>query len=344
MKKGLVSLVIFGALAASPLVSLAWEALPAKAPAPENNPTTAAKVDLGKHLFFDPRFSATGTVSCASCHNVMGGGEDNRAVAMGVHGKTGGRSAPTVWNAAFSSVQFWDGRAPSLEEQAKGPVVASVEMGMPKLEAAMDRVRAIPGYAEMFQRAFPGEKNPMTVANTAKAVAAYERTLITPNSAYDRYVKGDKKALTAEQARGMNTFAAVGCTACHAGPAFNGPRLPQGQGFFVNFPAYAGSEYDTKYKLTDDQGRYDVTHQAQDKHTYKVPTLRNVALTAPYFHNGAVKMLDEAVRVMARTQLNKSLTDEQVRDIVAFLNGLTGEFPQQTMPRLPGTPGTTIVD
>lgn len=344
MKKGLVSLVVFGVLATSPLASLAWEALPAKAPAPKDNPTTAAKVDLGKHLFFDPRFSATGTVSCASCHNVMGGGEDNRAVAMGVHGKTGGRSAPTVWNAAFSSVQFWDGRAPSLEEQAKGPVVASVEMGMPKLEAAMDRVRAIPGYAEMFQRAFPGEKNPMTVANAAKAVAAYERTLITPNSAYDRYVKGDKKALTAEQVRGMKAFADTGCTACHTGPAFNGPRMPQGQGFFVKFPAYPGSEYDAKYKLLDDLGRYEVTRQEQDKHTFKVPTLRNVALTAPYFHNGAVKTLDEAVRVMARTQLNKSLTDEQVNEIVAFLNALTGEFPQQTMPRLPGTPGKTIVE
>lgn len=320
-----------------------WQALPDSAPAPKNNPTTAAKVELGRLLFFDPRFSETGTVSCNSCHNVMAGGEDNRPVSMGVHGKTGARSAPTVWNAAFGSVQFWDGRAASLEEQAKGPVVASVEMGMAELEEAMDRVRAIPGYRPLFERAFPGEKNAMTVDNAAKGVAAYERTLITPNSRYDRYVKGDKQALSAQQLRGMNEFAAIGCTACHSGPAFNGPALPDGQGFFMKFPTFAGSDYDSKYRLNTDLGRYEVTKKEQDKHLFKVPTLRNIALTAPYFHNGAVPTLDEAVRVMARTQLNKPVTDRQVQDIVAFLESLTGEFPKQELPRLPATPGTTII-
>ncbi|MCK7583642.1 MAG: cytochrome-c peroxidase [Chromatiales bacterium] len=212
-------------------------------------------------MFFDPRFSATGTVSCSSCHNVMAGSDDNRAVGMGVHGKTGGRSSPTVWNSAFNSVQFWDGRAASLEEQAKGPVVAGVEMGMATLDAAMDRVRAIPGYRPMFEKAFPGEKDPVTIPNAAKAVAAYERTLITPNSPYDRHVNGDRKAMTAQQVRGMQAFADNGCTACHSGAAFNGPTLPEGQGIFMKFPTFAGTAYDAKYRFRADLGRYDVTRQ-----------------------------------------------------------------------------------
>ena len=344
MRSTLVTGLLIASLTSTPAMATDWQALPSQAPAPKDNPTTAAKVELGKHLFFDPRFSATGTVSCNSCHNVMAGGDDNRPVGMGVHGKTGGRSSPTVWNSAFNSVQFWDGRAPSLEEQAKGPVVADVEMGMANLEAAMNRVREIPGYRPMFAKAFPGEKDPMTIPNAAKAVAAYERTLITPNSPYDRYVKGDKKAMTAQQVRGMQAFADTGCIACHSGAAFNGPNLPEGQGFFMKFPTFAGSAYDTKYKFSADVGRYGVTKQESDRSLFKVPTLRNIALTAPYFHNGAVKTLDEAVRVMAKTQLNKELAAAQVDDIVAFLNALTGEFPQQMMPRLPGTPGTTIVE
>jgi len=320
-----------------------WEALPDKAPAPKDNPTTEAKVALGRMLFLDPRFSSTGTVSCNTCHNVMAGGDDNRAVSMGVHGQTGGRSAPTVWNSAFSSSQFWDGRAATLEDQAKGPVTNPIEMGMSDLEVAMDRVRSIPGYKEYFVAAF-GEKEPMTVDNAAKAVAAYERSLITPNSPYDRYVKGDKKAMTGQQVRGMNTFDTIGCASCHSGAAFVGPAMAPGTGFFMKFPTYADSDYVKTYKLSDDTGRFQVTKKDADKHQFKVPTLRNVSLTAPYFHNGAVKTLDEAVRVMASTQLNKDLTDEQVADIVAFMNALTGEFPEQPLPRLPATPGRSILD
>ena len=307
-----------------------WEALPDKAPAPADNPTTAAKVELGRKLFFDPRLSSTGTVSCNSCHNVMLGGEDNRPVAMGVHGKTGGRSAPTVWNAAFNSAQFWDGRAKSLEEQALGPITNPVEMGLKNHTVAINRVRAIKGYAPLFQKAF-GD-NAMTIDNVARAIAAYERTLITPNSPYDRYVKGDRKAMTAQQIKGMKTFAELGCTGCHSGPAFSGPAMAPGTGLFMKFPTYTKNEYVKKYDLMADKGR-------GDRHEWKVPTLRNVALTAPYFHNGKVDTLEEAVRVMARTQLNKKLTHEQAEDLVAFLNALTGEFPAQPMPRLPGTDG-----
>ena len=318
-----------------------WQALPETAPAPKDNPTTETKVELGKMLFFDPRFSSTGTVSCFSCHNVIEGGDDHRSTSIGVHGQKGGRNAPTVWNAAFHSVQFWDGRAATLEDQAKGPPVNPIEMGMPDLEAAVARLRAIPGYQPYFKAAF-GQGDAVTGDNAAKAVAAYERTLITPNSPYDRYVKGDKKALSREQVRGMNTFAKTGCTSCHSGPAFNGPTLPVGQGFFQKFPTYSDNDYVTKYRLLDDVGRMQVTKKQADKNLWRVPTLRNLVYTAPYMHNGSVKTLDEAVRVMAKTQLNKDLRRDDVNDIVAFLQGLTGEFPEQMMPRLPPTPGNLL--
>ncbi len=318
-----------------------WQPLPDKAPAPEDNPTTAEKVELGKMLYFDPRFSSTGTISCNSCHNVMAGGDDQRPTSMGVHGKVGGRNAPTVWNSAFHSVQFWDGRANTLEDQAKGPVTNPIEMGMQDLEIAMQRVKAIPGYATYFEKAFG--KDSMTIDNAAKAVGAFERTLITPNSAYDRYAKGDKNAMSEQQIRGMNTFASFGCTACHSGPAFNGPSMPLGQGFFTKFPTFADSDYVKKYDLMADSGRYEVTKSESDKYNFRVQTLRNITDTAPYFHNGSVSSLHEAVRVMAKTQLNKTLKDGEVDDIVAFLGALTGEYPTLTMPRLPATPGTTLL-
>ncbi|MDG4561077.1 MAG: cytochrome-c peroxidase [Candidatus Competibacter sp.] len=319
-----------------------WQALPEKAPEPADNPTTEAKVALGKMLYFDTRFSSTGTVSCFSCHNVMEGGDDHRPTSIGVHGQVGGRNAPTVWNSAFLSAQFWDGRAPSLEEQAKGPPTNPIEMGMANLDATIARIQAIPGYKPYFAAAF-GQGDTVTMDNAAKAIAAYERTLITPDSAYDRYVKGDKKAMTEQQVRGMDTFAKTGCTACHSGPTFNGSaNLPMGQGFFMKFPIFPGSVYETQYKLTEDLGRQTVTQQDADKHLWRVPTLRNLTYTAPYFHNGSVQSLDEAIRVMAKTQLNKELTKSEVQDIVAFLGALDGPFPQQTMPRLPPTPGDLL--
>lgn len=341
MKLQTALLSLAAALATNVAVAYDWQALPEQAPAPADNPTTPEKVELGRMLYFDPRFSQTGTVSCNTCHNLMLGGEDNRAVSMGVHGKTGGRSSPTVWNSAFASAQFWDGRAASLEDQAKGPVVNPVEMGMTDVEKAMDRVRAIPGYKRYFVKAF-GDKDPLTVDNAAKAVAAFERTMITPNSPYDRYVKGDKSALNEQQQRGMQAFADNGCVSCHSGAAFSGPAMPAGTGFFMKFPTFADNAYVKQYDLMKDKGRFDVTGKDADMHLFKVPTLRNIALTAPYFHNGSVRTLDEAVRVMAKTQLNQELNDAQVEDMVAFLNSLTGEFPQQPLPQLPPTPGWAI--
>ena len=321
-------------LAGSISVASAWDALPTKAPAPANNPTTAEKVELGRILYHDPRLSSTGTVSCASCHNTMLGGEDNRPNSMGVHGQTGGRSAPTVWNSAFNEVQFWDGRAASLEEQAAGPVTNPIEMGMKSWDDVVKRLKSIDGYQALFVKAFG--KNSISKDNATKAIAAYERTLITPNSPYDQYAKGNKKALTAQQIRGLNKAVELGCVSCHSGPAFNG------SGTFQRFPVIDNAYLEKQYQLSDDKGLFEVTGKSGDEHLFKVPTLRNIALTAPYFHNGSVKTLETAVKVMAKVQLGKKLSSAEVADIVAFLNALTGEFPKQEMPVLPGTPGTTF--
>ena len=311
-----------------------WQALPTKAPAPADNPTTAAKVELGKQLYHDPRLSSTGTVSCASCHNTMLGGEDNRAGSMGVHGQVGGRSAPTVWNAAFNKVQFWDGRAPSLEAQAAGPVTNPIEMGMKSWDDVVVRLKAIEGYQVGFIEAF--KNGEISEENATKAIAAYERTLITPNSPYDKYVKGDKSALNSQQIKGMNKFSELGCHSCHSGAAFNGA------GTFQKFPVVPNGFFEAKYHFTDDKGLQEVTGNKEDANMWKVPTLRNIALTAPYFHNGAVKTLPEAVKLMAKLQAGYDLPAEDNADIVEFLNALTGEFPKQTMPVLPATSGKTF--
>lgn len=323
-------------------VAAEWQPLPDKAPEPANNPSSAAKVELGKMLYHDPRLSSSGTVACASCHSVMSGGEDNRPNSVGVRAQTGGRSAPTVWNSAFNSVQFWDGRAASLEAQAKGPVTNPIEMGMKSWDDVVRRLSEIPGYVKAFEAAF-GSNSPISADHAAMAIAAYERTLITPNSAYDKFAKGDSNALTGQQQSGLKTFGEVGCASCHSSPAFNGPSLPEGTGFFQKFPMHSNGYFEAQYKFSKDLGRAEVTKKAEDEHLFKVPTLRNVALTAPYFHNGSVKTLDEAVRIMGKLQLEKDLSAEQIADIVAFLSALTGEFPKQDMPRLPATPGKTFV-
>jgi cytochrome c peroxidase len=327
------SLVTALALISSMSVANAWEALPTQAPEPADNPSTPEKIELGKQLYHDPRLSSTGTVSCASCHNTMLGGEDNRPNSVGVGAQTGGRSAPTVWNSAFNKVQFWDGRAATLEEQAAGPVTNPIEMGMKNWDEVTARLKTIKGYEVAFKEAF-GE-NSITKENATKAIAAYERTLITPNSPYDKFVKGDKSALTAQQIRGMEKAAELGCTSCHSGAAFNGA------GTFQKFPMIADGFLEAKYHFTKDKGVAEVSKKTEDEHFFKVPTLRNVALTAPYFHNGSVGTLEDAVKVMAKMQLGKDLSKDDTADIVAFLNALTGEFPKQTFPTLPATSGKT---
>jgi cytochrome c peroxidase len=332
-----LALIFFPAIVGIPM---AWAQMPSHVPIPKDNPQTAAKIELGKQLYFDPRVSSTGTVSCNSCHNLLGNGTDNRPVSMGVHGKTGDRNAPTVFNAAFRSVQFWDGRAASLEEQAKGPPTNPVEMGMPNAEVIVARIGAIPGYRQQFEEVFGGAE-PVTMDHIAQAIAAFERTLITSPSPYDRFMKGDKSALTPAAERGLKLAESAGCTSCHSGPMFSGPAMPMGSGYYMKFPLNSDNEYVKKHALMADTGRKEVTHQDADQHMFVVQSLRNVEVTAPYFHNGSVKSLDEAVRVMAKAQLNRTLTDGQVRDLVAFLDSLTGGFPHITMPRLPETPNTT---
>jgi len=337
LRKSLLVLASFMSVSA-----WAMKPLPNKVPVPADNPMTPQKIELGKMLYFEPRLSVDGTISCNSCHNVMADGADGRAVGAGVRGQRGGRGSPTVWNSAFHTVQFWDGRAASLEDQAKGPITNPIEMGMPHHDLVIGRINQIPGYVAAFKKAFPKDKNPVSTDNLAKAVATYERTLITPNAPFDKYMKGNKKALNPQQIRGMKLVEEIGCTSCHTGDIFAGEGLKMGEGNYQPFPQIPGSKFDKMYDITSDLGRYEVTKKVEDKNHWRVPTWRNVALTAPYFHNGKVKTLDEAVRVMAKTQLDVDLNDAQVSDIVAFLNSLTGEFPKQTMPRLPVTENFSI--
>lgn len=317
--------------------------LPAQIQSPEDNPTTPAKVALGKKLFFDPRLSLTGTVSCNSCHNLMEGGDDGRPTSMGIHGRLGPRNAPTVWNSAFQASQFWDGRSPNLEDQAKGPVVASPEMGMPNHNKAIERIAAISGYQTEFADVF-GSDNAVTIDNTVKAIAAFERTLVTSNSPYDRYANGDDTALNEQQVRGMNLFENVGCTECHSGPALNGWQVGDTEPTFEKFPRFTENSFVQRFELARDLGRFEATHNVDDKHDFKVPTLRNITITAPYFHNGSVESISDAVRVMGMTELDTELSDREVADIVAFLESLEGEFPEITLPRLPSRSGQSVLD
>lgn len=289
--------------------------LPDVPPIPEDNPMTPEKIELGKMLYFEPRLSASGVISCHTCHNLSLGGTDRLPTSLGHEFLTGGRNAPTVLNAAFFNLQFWDGRATGLEEQAQGPIQAGVEMAMPA-NLAVQRIASIEGYLPYFEAAFPGEENPITFDNIAKAIATFERTLITPDDGLDRYLRGDVSALSDDAKRGMEIVAQVGCLACH-----NGPMLSTG----ILMPFQHG----------DDLGRATVTGEASDEYLFRVATWRNVSLTAPYFHDGSAETLEEAVRIMGSVQLKRELTEDEVFYIVAFLNSLEGELPEITIPQLP---------
>ena len=319
--------------------------LPDKVPIPKDNPQSEAKIALGKQLYFDRRLSVNGTVSCNSCHNVMAGGQDNRALSVGALGKSGRRNAPTVWNVAFQTVLYWDGRARSLEEMLHSHLLDDTVMAMPDAYAVERRLDRIPGYHPEFAKAFGGG-DPINLDNIAKAIASYIRTLVTPGSDFDHYIRGNKSALSVSAKRGLEHFKEIGCMACHFGPNFAGPApgpyLKMGDGFYELFPNFVGSKYDEEYNLTADIGRYEFSHDPGEKRMYRLPVLRNIAVTGPYFHNGSVPTLSEAVRVMALTQDKTTLTTEQTRDIVAFLESLTGHFPAQNMPKLPPTPHEVV--
>lgn len=326
-----------------------WQALPEMPPVPGRNPMTPAKVALGERLFMDPALSANGRIACASCHDVeRGAGEDRRPVAIGITGAPGRRNTPTVFNAAFQERLFWDGRAASLEEQVQGPLLNPDEMGMPSLAAVEARIQADPSYREAFTQAFGADAG-MTMTEAAQAIAAYERTLVTPDTPYDRFVRGDESALTEIQKQGMWLFQSLGCIGCHSGPMFGGAGRLAGGTPYRAFLA-ARSELGRRYDLLQDKGK-----AAPEAGTgiWRVPSLRNVALTAPYFHNGAVSQLAQAVRVMAATQLNaavgaqdpggrvslrwiatsgsfsgserKFVSDRDIEALVAFLQALSSE-------------------
>ncbi len=318
-----------------------WQSLPVQAPSPPGNPSTPAKVALGERLFNDPDLSLDGSLSCASCHDVTGGsGGDGRATSLGIDNQRGGRNAPTVWNAAFQSVLFWDGRADSLEAQAKGPLVNPVEMGMPSLALVEERVQSHADYRSAFEAAF-GQGVAITIERIAEAIAAYERTLITPDTPYDRFVQGDLDALSPAQLRGMRAFQRLGCVQCHYGPNFSGASLFDGQAPWRIFPVYP-TPYEARYGLTDDSG---AAEPGSGRGSWRVPSLRNVALTGPWFHNGAVEDLAEAVRIMASVELGytgrylvwsdsrkamieldrPTLDEATVADLVAFLRALSSD-------------------
>ena len=294
------------------------EPLPAIAPIPADNSMTPEKIELGKMLFFDPRLSGSNWISCPTCHNPVMGFTDRLPRAFGHAMSQGPRNTPTVLNSAFIAVQFWDGRAKTLEEQALGPIQAEVEMKQ-SLTGAVDNIKKVPEYVALFGKVFGGA-DPVTASNMAKAIAAFERTLITPNSPYDRYLSGDKDALDASAQRGFDLFQKKGCIACH-----NGPALTDSGFHIIHVPGSV------------DLGRYNVTKEDSDKYSFRTPTLRNVELTAPYFNNGSVNTLDTAVEVMGKEALNANLSAEEVTDITAFLRSLTGVMPKIDYPELPYT-------
>jgi cytochrome c peroxidase len=300
-------------------VAVHADVLPAHAPEPVDNPSTPAKVALGRALFYDTRLSAGRPMSCISCHDLSASGENNRPNALLPDGKYSRHAVPTVWNAAFLSSYFWSGGAASLEEQAEGPLS---ELGLGDAQNVVVRVSSMPGYAPLFAAAF-GDGG-VTLDRVEKALGAFERTMLTPDSPYDRFLGGDVAALPLQARRGMTLFAKLGCATCHSGAVFAGPDSAPGQANMTKFPAYPGSEYEKKYALS-----------AEGRASWRVAPLRNIARTAPYFHNGSVPTLDEAVRVMAKTQLDKDITDEEAAELTAFLNGLSGELPEISAPSLP---------
>lgn len=283
-------------------------------------PQQEAKIELGKMLWFDPRLSLSGKVSCNTCHDLSTNGADTKPLSIGYAGRKGTVNSPTVFNAEKQIAQFWDGRAKTLAEQATGPITNPLEMAMTP-ELAEGVIRSIPGYRPYFEKAF-GSKNP-TFSEIAEALAAFETTLTTPNAPFERYLKGDKNALTQQQIDSLKLFRRSGCIRCHSGNLLGGTSFQK-----------VGS---VRPYVTDNssKGRMDVSGKPWDEMMFKVPTLLNVERTAPYFHDGAVKTLPDAVKKMADIQLDMNLSEKQVEEIVAFLESLNGELPKIEKPTLP---------
>jgi cytochrome c peroxidase len=296
-----------------------FKTLPTVAENPKN-PISVEKVLLGRMLYFDTRLSKTGNNSCNSCHNLATFGVDNKATSLGDAGKNGDRNSPTVFNAALHIAQFWDGRAKDVEEQAGGPILNPVEMGLPDMKFCVDKLAKVEAYQIAFKAAFPNDKEAITYDNMTKAIGAFERKLITP-SKFDDYLKGNTEALSKEEKVGMTTFINSGCIACHSGALLGGTQFMK-FGLINDYHALTGSS-------TKDLGKMALTKNEADKDIFKVPSLRNITKTAPYFHDGSVAELSKAIKVMGKTQLNKDLTDVEVSSIITFLDALTADIPEE---------------
>ena len=279
---------------------------------PKTEGTNQALIDLGRELYYEQRLSKNADISCNSCHQLDRYGVDNLPTSPGHKGQLGARNSPSVYNAAGHIAQFWDGRAKNVEEQALGPILNPVEMAMPSQEKVLEVLNSMPEYVTAFHDAFPQESDPVKYENVGKAIGAFEKGLVTP-APFDRYLAGDKLALKPEQKQGLKLFTELGCVGCHNG-TYVGGGMYQKVGLVQPWPNQK------------DQGRYELTHQDADRMVFKVPSLRNVAMTAPYFHDGSAKTLAEAVKRMGKYQLGKDLSEEETQAIVAFLGSLTGEI------------------
>ncbi|MDX9885458.1 cytochrome-c peroxidase [Thauera sp.] len=284
------------------------------------------KVELGKKLWFEPRLSMSGIISCNTCHNLSMGGTDNLKTSIGHGWKAGPVNSPTVFNSSLAIAQFWDGRAADLKEQAGGPIQADVEMNMPHT-LAVGILQSIPGYVDEFKRVYGKDK--IDIDMITDSIAEFEKTLVTPNSRFDKWLVGDDKALSEKELAGYTLFKESGCVACHNGPAAGGTSF-QRMGVVEPYKSSSPAE-----------GRSAVTGVDADRFNFKVPTLRNVELTYPYFHDGEARTLEEAVDIMGRLQLGRTYSEGEIGSIVAFLKTLTGELPQIAMPILPPSSNET---
>ncbi len=294
----------------------------------EKNPITPDKVKLGKMLFYETRISVDGTVSCSRCHPIGLYAADGLKKSIGNNCKINPRNAPTLFNAAGQISEHWIGNRIDVEDQAKQSVIGPPSFGMPSYDAVEKKLKGIRGYGELFKVAFPSENNPVTVDNFAKAVGAFERTLVTP-SRFDAFLRGKVAALSGREKTGLRTYIGVGCMMCHFSPYLGG-QVYQKFGVLEPYWKYTRSE-------PIDEGRYVVTKNEADKYVFKVPIHRNVAKTPPYFHDGSVDELERAVWIMGKIQLGKDLSTSQVEEIVVFLKSLTGEIPEDVLkvPLLP---------
>jgi cytochrome c peroxidase len=301
-----------------------FKPIPKAIPEIKGKSFTNEKISLGRMLYFEPRLSASALISCNTCHNVGMGGADFQETSVGHRWQKGPRNAPTVLNSVFNTAQFWDGRAEDLKQQAKGPVQASVEMNNTP-EMTMKVVKSMPEYAALFAKAFPGQASPVTFDNMAEAIEAFEATLITPDSPFDNYLRGQKDALTAAQQEGLALYLEKGCAACHGGMNMGGEAY---------FPFGLAKKPKAEI-MAGDTGRYKITHSKSDEYVFKSPSLRNIELTPPYFHSGKVWDLKEAVEIMSTVQLGATLTNAEADRIVGFLKTTTGVQPKVEYPILP---------